>query len=174
MPIAETAQRFAAVVRPRTEMPSRMIAPAPRKPIPVTICAATRVGSTFEPKSWKPYAPAIVKRHEPIATSMCVRMPASRSRSSRSMPIAAPSATRGDMGAADRGAARPAVGLEDVAVEVDGALAERLEVDDGANGSPDQALDLDGAAALLPARRLPLGALARRRRQQRALRREPT
>src|SRR6476661_6164409 len=34
----------------------------------------------------------IVKRAEPIDTSRCVRMPASRSRSSRSKPTAAPSA----------------------------------------------------------------------------------
>src|SRR5512146_1181858 len=71
-------------------MPSRMIAPAPRKPTPVTIWAATRVGSTFAPKSWNPYAPTIVKRHEPSATSRWVRMPASRSRSSRSIPTAPP------------------------------------------------------------------------------------
>ena len=59
MPIAATIQRLAAVVRPRTDMPERMIAPAPRKPIPVTICAAMRVGSTGEPadtKSSNPYA----------------------------------------------------------------------------------------------------------------------
>ena len=45
MPIAATTQSVAAVVSPRTERPSRMIAPAPRKPMPVTICAAMRVGS---------------------------------------------------------------------------------------------------------------------------------
>ena len=50
----------AAVVRPRTEKPWRMIAPAPRKPMPVTICAAMRVGSartTLPPwtrNSWNP------------------------------------------------------------------------------------------------------------------------
>ena len=38
-------QRHAAVVKPRTEPPNRMIAPAPRKPIPATTCAATRPGS---------------------------------------------------------------------------------------------------------------------------------
>src|SRR5919204_3508163 len=74
-----------------------MIAPAPRKPIPVTICAAIRVGSartTFAPeerKAWKPYAETTVKSAEPSETSRCVRSPASRSRSSRSSPIAAPS-----------------------------------------------------------------------------------
>src|SRR6266540_2482013 len=72
-------------------MPSRMIAPAPRKPMPVTICAAIRVGSTPE-KSLKPYAPTIVNRQAPSETSRCVRTPASRSRSSRSTPTDAPSA----------------------------------------------------------------------------------
>src|ERR671936_3020522 len=75
-----------------------MIAPAPMKPIPVTICAAIRVGSartTFPPfvrNSWKPYAETIVNNAEPSETSRCVRKPASRSRSSRSMPTAPPSA----------------------------------------------------------------------------------
>jgi hypothetical protein len=75
-----------------------MIAPAPRKPIPVTIWAAMRVGSartTLCPevrKAWKPYAETIVNSAEPSDTSRCVRNPASRSRSSRSTPIAAPSA----------------------------------------------------------------------------------
>src|SRR6266480_4459332 len=55
-------------------------------------------------------------------------------------------ALSGDVRAADRRAAGAAVGLEDVAVEVHGSLAERLEVDDGANGAADQALDLDCAA----------------------------
>src|SRR6266540_7497783 len=97
MPIAATTHRLAAVVRPRTERPWRMIAPAPRKPIPVTICAAILVGSmrtTFAPefrKSWNPYAPTIVNSAEPSATSRWVRRPASRSRSSRSTPIRPPS-----------------------------------------------------------------------------------
>src|SRR5215210_6406877 len=74
-----------------------MIAPAPRKPMPVTICAAIRVGSartTAWPdsrKSWNPYAPTIVNNADPSATSRCVRRPASRSRSSRSTPIRPPS-----------------------------------------------------------------------------------
>ena len=82
-------------------------------------------------------------------------------------------ATRRDVGAADRGAARAAVGLEHVAVELDRALAERLEVDDGAQRAADQPLDLDRPPALLAARRLAVGALARRRRQQRVLGRHP-
>src|SRR4051794_37531554 len=74
-----------------------MIAPAPRKPIPLTTWAAIRVGSvrTSAPletkKSRNPYAPASVNRHAPSETSRCVRSPASRSRSSRSRPTAAPS-----------------------------------------------------------------------------------
>src|SRR5689334_16254120 len=98
MPIAATTQSAAAVVSPLTVKPWRMIAPAPRKPIPVTICAAIRVGSArtmFPPptrKSRKAYAETIVNSAEPIATSMCVRKPASCSRSSRSIPTAPPSA----------------------------------------------------------------------------------
>src|SRR5947208_2730539 len=97
MPIAATTQSVAAVVRPRTDSPCRMIAPAPRKPMPVTSWAAIRVGSartTFAPesrKAWKPYAPTIVNKAEPSETSRCVRRPASRSRSSRSTPISPPS-----------------------------------------------------------------------------------
>ena len=45
MPIAATSHSVAAVVSPRTERPWRMIAPAPRKPMPLTICAAMRDGS---------------------------------------------------------------------------------------------------------------------------------
>src|SRR5438445_10480593 len=75
-----------------------MIAPAPRKPTPLTICAAIRVGSVrtrlppLTRNSWKPYAETIVKSAAPMETSMCVRNPASRSRNSRSRPIAPPSA----------------------------------------------------------------------------------
>ena len=47
MPIAATAQMVAAVVSPRTRSLRRKIVPAPRKPMPVTICAATREGSVL-------------------------------------------------------------------------------------------------------------------------------
>ena len=47
IPIAAAVHRLAAVVRPRIEVPYLRIAPAPRKPIPDTIWAAIRVGSTF-------------------------------------------------------------------------------------------------------------------------------
>ena len=46
MPIAEVIQIDAAVVRPRTESPSFMITPAPRKPMPVITPCAIRVGSS--------------------------------------------------------------------------------------------------------------------------------
>src|SRR6266550_1516688 len=293
MPIAATSQSDAAVVSPRTERPWRMIAPAPRKPIPVTICAAMRVGSTLAPKLLKPYAETSVKSAEPTQTTRCVRSPACRSRSSRSSPMAPPRAAatkrrsstsgqpivggttialreltrdrlclqrrdladpgrrereqlverlslervalgrrlhldeapvaghhdvhvgvgarvlavveveqgcalhdadrdggdrvperareaeaverahRGDVCAADRRAARPAVGLEDVAVEPQRPLAECLEVGDRAHGAADQPLDLDRPPLLLAARSLPLDALPGRRRQERVLRRDP-
>jgi hypothetical protein len=51
----------------------------------------------------------------------------------------------GDVGAGDGGGAGAAVGLEDVAVEDDGVLAECLVVDDGAQGAADEAGDLVGA-----------------------------
>src|SRR6188508_3299172 len=75
-----------------------MIAPAPRKPIPVTICAAIRVGSKTIPSRWEKaqsdhaYAETRKNSAEPSETSRWVRSPASRSRSSRSRPIAPPSA----------------------------------------------------------------------------------
>src|SRR6266576_4727667 len=286
MPIAATSQSDAAVVSPRTERPWRMIAPAPRKPIPVTICAAMRVGSTLAPKLLKPYAETSVKSAEPTETTRCVRSPACRSRSSRSSPIAPPSAAatksrsstsghpivgpakttlreltrdglslqrcdladaargqleqlverltrervslgrrlhldeapvaghhdvhvgvgarvlgvveveqrhalddadrdggdriperareaeavecahRGDVRAADCRAPRPAVGLEDVAVEPERPLAERVVVGDRADRASDQPLDLDRPPLLLAARRLPLDALAGRGRSE--------
>ena len=54
-----------------------------------------------------------------------------------------------DPGAGDRGGARAAVGLDHVAIDGDLPLAQRLEVDDGAQRATDQPLDLQRAAALL-------------------------
>ncbi len=54
-----------------------------------------------------------------------------------------------DPGAGDRGRARAAIGLDDVAVDRDLALAERCQIDHGAQRAADQALDFLGAAALL-------------------------
>ncbi len=83
-------------------------------------------------------------------------------------------AARSDIRAGDRRAAGTAVGLQHVAVEPHRPLAQRLEVDDTAERAADQPLDLDRAAALLPTRSLARDALARRRREQRVLRRHPT
>src|SRR5581483_9751344 len=68
-------------------------------------------------------------------------------------------AARGDPRAGDRRAASPSVRLEDVAVEPERALAERLEIGDRTYRPADQALDLDRAALLPARRRLALGAL---------------
>ena len=64
-----------------------------------------------------------------------------------------------DPGAGDRGGAGAAVGLDHVAVERDLALAERLQVDHGAQRAADQPLDLQRAAALLAGGGLAPGAL---------------
>jgi hypothetical protein len=79
--MAAAVQRLAAVVSPRTQAPCRMIAPAPRKPMPVTMPAAIRLGSTVpcaaSPGSpEKPKIETTVKRADPIATRRCVRRPA--------------------------------------------------------------------------------------------------
>ena len=87
IPTAAVAQMVAAVVSPRTRSLRKKIVPAPRKPMPVTIWAATREGSV----GWKPYAPATVNRHEPSETIVTVRNPAARSWRSRSRPMIAPS-----------------------------------------------------------------------------------
>ena len=70
----------------------------------------------------------------------------------------------GDPGAADAGAAGAAVGLQDVAVEPDRALAERLHVDHGAQRAADQALDLGrcGRRACRGRCRAPCGRRSRR------------
>src|SRR6202043_363742 len=70
-----------------------------------------------------------------------------------------------DPGAGDRGGAGAAIGLQHVAVDRDLALAEGFEVDASAQRAADQALDFDGAAALLAGGRLAPGALQRCPRQ---------
>src|SRR2546423_8023022 len=86
MPIAAVAQMVAAVVSPRTRSFRRKMVPAPRKPMPGTICAATREGSVW----LKPNAPTTVNKHDPRATMVTVRKPAARSWRSRSSPMIAP------------------------------------------------------------------------------------
>ena len=62
-----------SVVMPWTLRPLRRIEPAPRNPIPVTICAAMRSGV---PPTWASSRETIVKSADPTAISMFVRRPA--------------------------------------------------------------------------------------------------
>ena len=72
-----------------TITPTR-ITPAPRKPMPVTICAATRPES---PVVVVKTNETIVKVAEPKQTSTSVRRPAGFSLRSRSVPTSAPHST---------------------------------------------------------------------------------
>ena len=74
-----------------------------------------------------------------------------------------------DVGPGDRGGAGAAVGLQDVAVERDGVLAQRREVDAGAQRPADQPADLVGAAADAALDRLAVAAGVRGRGQHRVL-----
>jgi hypothetical protein len=56
---------------------------------------------------------------------------------------------QGDHGAGDGRGAGTAVGLDHVAVDVQGDVAELAHVQRGAQGAADQALDFQGAATLL-------------------------
>ena len=67
---------------------------------------------------------------------------------------------------------RTAVCLNHIAVDGDGVLAERLHVDDGAQATADQTLNLHGATLAVGV--LALAALAGRCRQHGVLRRYPT
>src|SRR5690606_32455254 len=93
-PTPATDHTLAAVVRPRITWPRASIAPAPRKPMPDTTCAATRDGSrvTCSPSaSENPYMETIMISAEPTHTSICVRSPAAQDNRSRSNPITLPS-----------------------------------------------------------------------------------
>src|SRR6202035_4749580 len=87
-PTAAEHHSVAALFRPRTLRPSRRITPAPRNPIPDTICAATRVGSAVAPR--KPYADNNTNKVAPTATKALVRNPAIRARYWRSSPMTVP------------------------------------------------------------------------------------
>ena len=67
--------------------------------------------------------------------------------------------------AGDRGGAGAAVGLDDVAIDRDLALAEADQIDHGAERAADQALDLQRPAGLLAGRRLAARALGGGARQ---------
>src|SRR5208282_546389 len=90
MPIAATIQIVAAVVAPCTPPVPRIRTPAPRKPIPATICAATLPES---PVLLVNAYPTIVNAQEPSATSAIVRKPAGFSLRSLSLPTQAPQRT---------------------------------------------------------------------------------
>jgi len=77
-------------------------------------------------------------------------------------------------GAGDCGGPRPAVGLDDVAVDRDRRLAERPEVGHRAQAAPDEPLDLVGASARAAGADLAALALVRGGRQHRVLGRHPT
>ena len=78
MPNAATIHIPAAVVSPRTEPFICIMAPAPRKPIPVTTCAAIRAGSPFFRPMYScgTYMLRIMARVAPIEISENVRTPA--------------------------------------------------------------------------------------------------
>src|SRR6266851_1990691 len=88
MPTDAATQIIAAVVSPWTSPPWRKIAPAPRNPTPVTICAAIRVGSTPDLKAGS--RPTPVNMHAPTAIKDMVLSPAGCPRYSRSTPRARP------------------------------------------------------------------------------------
>src|SRR5690606_37781344 len=73
-----------------------------------------------------------------------------------------------------RGGPRAAIGLDDVAVDQDLALAERRQVDHGAERAADETLDFLGTAGLLALRCLPLHALGGRARQHAIFGGDPT
>ena len=78
-----------------------------------------------------------------------------------------------DIAAGDRGGAGAAIGLEHVAIDADLPLAQRRQVGHRAQRPADQPLDFLGAAALLAARRLAVGAGMGRARQHAVFRGDP-
>src|SRR5581483_7276745 len=99
IPIAAVIQIEAAVVSPRTDKPSFMMTPAPRKPMPVIMPCAMRAGSMRMASSGTPESSAAsrvlssMSRLEAVHTSTCVRKPAGRPLYVRSRPINAPART---------------------------------------------------------------------------------
>src|SRR5205814_9585809 len=79
----------------------------------------------------------------------------------------------GHVAAGDGGAARPAVGLEDVAVHRDRLLAEARQIDDAPERATDEPLDLVGPPAESALDGLTLGSLGGRTREHRVLRGDP-
>src|ERR1051325_5905438 len=95
MPIAATTQMVAALVSPTTAPRAWRIVPAPMKPTPVTIWAATRVvsvpGGIDPPPADSIASDRWVYSTEPTQIRMLVRSPAGLPPISRSRPIAPPS-----------------------------------------------------------------------------------
>ena len=85
-PMAAEHQSVAAVFKPRTFKPSRMMTPAPKKPMPDTTCAAMRIDSIGKFDS----VAIVTNNAAPDATNALVRKPAMRWRNWRSVPINAP------------------------------------------------------------------------------------
>src|SRR5256714_10127135 len=140
--------------------PWRMIAPAPRNPIPVTIWAAIRVGSArmaLWPEvrnSLNPYAETIVNSAEPTDTSRCVRRPASRSRSSRSSPSTPPRAAARATRPSTSG--QPSVGRLDASSSTRGFLLRGRDPLDPHRGELEQLVQLLARERLLLSGRLNL------------------
>src|SRR5262245_15969121 len=89
--MAAATQRPAAVVSPCTAPRDWMMVPAPRKPMPETICAAMRPGSQAllpAAKVAPTWIETWVSRAEPTAISMWVRRPAHLPLHSRCAPTA--------------------------------------------------------------------------------------
>ena len=86
----EHCEEVAAVVMPLTLLRECRMAPAPRNPMPVTICAATRPESPVVVTKAKE---TMVNTAEPRHTRLRVRRPAGLSCRSRSRPMMAPQAT---------------------------------------------------------------------------------
>ncbi len=78
-----------------------------------------------------------------------------------------------DVGSGDGGGARAAIGLNDVAIEPDGALAELLLVGYGAKRAADEAGNFESAAGLAATRGFASGALLGGPRQHAVLGRDP-
>src|SRR5437667_7296250 len=90
MPMAATTQIVAALVRPVTAPRVWRMVPAPMKPTPARIWAATRPGS---PLSAAMRMDRTVNRVAPMLMRMFVRRPAGFPFSSRSRPMAPPRTT---------------------------------------------------------------------------------
>ena len=86
IPTAAADQRVAAAVNPDTRPRSLIMAPAPRKPMPLTTCAAMRVRSAPSVANWE----SNPNTHDPTHTAAKVRTPAAGRSCLRSQPMKPP------------------------------------------------------------------------------------